>query len=145
MGRKPQQNAAREVQVLILVDTSVWIEFFKDENTPEALYLSQAIEKEEDLCTCGPVLQEVLQGIRADVDHAKTKEYLVSLVYLPIGKPIYLDAAALYRRARKRGETLREPVDCVIAACAIRQSVFLLERDGDFDAIARHSPLRLCL
>ncbi len=130
---------------MILVDTSVWIEFFQGTTTPEARYLSQAIEDEEDLCTCGPVLQEVLQGIRTDADHAKTREYLWSLVYLPVGKRTYLDAAAIYRRARKKGETLRKPVDCVIASCAIRQSALLLERDGDFDSIARYSPLRLCL
>ena len=130
---------------MILVDTSVWIEFFKDTKGPEARFLIQAIEDEEDLCTCGPVLQEVLQGIRIDADHAKVREYLLSLVYLPVGRSTYLDAAALYRRARKKGETLRKPVDCVIASCAIRQSVFLLERDGDFDSIARYSTLRLCL
>lgn len=130
---------------MILVDTSVWIEFFKGRNTPEALYLSQAIENEDDLCTCGPILQEVLQGIRTDADHSKTKEYLLSLVYLPVGKARYLDAADIYRRARRKGETLRKPIDCVIAACAIRQSALLLERDKDFDAISRHAPLKLCL
>jgi predicted nucleic acid-binding protein len=145
VGGESQQNAAGEVRVLILVDTSVWIEFFKGRNTPEALYISQAIENEDDLCTCGPILQEVLQGIRTDADHSKTKEYLLSLVYLPVGKALYLDAADIYRRARRRGETLRKPIDCVIAACAIRQSALLLERDNDFDAIARYAPLKLCL
>ena len=136
----------REVQIsLILVDTSVWIEFFRGRNTPEALYLSQAIENEEDLCTCGPVVQEVLQGIRADADHAKTKEYLLSLVYLPVGMVRYLDAADIYRSARRKGHNLWKLIECVIAACAIRQSAFLLERDADFDAIARYAPLKLCL
>lgn len=130
---------------MILVDTSVWIEFFRGRNTPEALYLCQAIENQDDLCTCGPILQEVLQGIRADADHVKTKQYLLSLVYLPVGRASYLDAADIYRWARRRGETLRKPIDCVIAACAIRQSAFLLERDSDFDAIARYAPLKLCL
>jgi predicted nucleic acid-binding protein len=77
VGRESQQDAAGEVRVLILVDTRVWIEFFRGRGTPEALYLSQAIENEEDLCTCGPVLQEVLQGIRSDTDHAKAKDYLL--------------------------------------------------------------------
>jgi predicted nucleic acid-binding protein len=145
MGGKPQQDAPGEIQSLILVDTSVWIEFFKDTKGPETRFLIRAIEDEEDLCTCGPVLQEVLQGIRIDADHARVREYLSSLVYLPVGRATYLDAAALYRRARKKGETVRKPVDCVIASCAISQSVFLLERDGDFDSIARYSTLRLCL
>jgi predicted nucleic acid-binding protein len=145
MGRESQQDAERKIRVLILVDTSVWIDFFRGRNTPEALYLFQAIENEEDLCTCGAILQEVLQGIREDADHAKTKDYLLSLVYLPVGKARHLDAADIYRRARRRGETLSKPIDCVIAACAIRQSTPLLERDNDFDAIARHVPLKLCL
>ena len=87
---------------MILVDTSVWIEFFKGRKTPEAFYLSQAIENEADLCSCGPVLQEVLHGIRAETDHAKTKEYLLSLVCLPVGKAHYLDAADICRWAHRR-------------------------------------------
>jgi predicted nucleic acid-binding protein len=101
------------------------------------------LEEEADLCICAPILTEVLQGIRDDRQYTRTKVELESLIYLPLKKEQYLDAAVLYRNCRKHGETVRNPIDCVIAACAISSCVPLLHRDCDFEIIAHHSSLRL--
>jgi hypothetical protein len=131
--------------VIVLVDASVWIEYLRGTCVPEARTLYRLLDEESDLCVCGPVLAEVLQGIRDDKQHARTKAELESLLYLPLRKQQYVEAAALYRNCRKHGETLRTSVDCVIAACAIASSVSLLHRDRDFEIIARHSSLRIHL
>jgi predicted nucleic acid-binding protein len=129
--------------VIVLVDTSVWIEYLRGTDAREAQILHHLLEDEADLCICGPVLTEVLQGVKDDRQYARTKTELESLIYLPLRKERYLDAAALYRNCRKRGETVRNPIDCVIAACAIFSTVPILHRDRDFETIARHSSLRL--
>ena len=127
---------------MILVDTSVWVDYFGGRDTPETRQVVQMLEREEDLCICGPILTEVLQGIRHESDFLRTKQCFGYLIYLPIGQKTYLRAADLYREARKHGETIRKTIDCIIAACAIQHSVPLLENDTDFDAIARYSPLK---
>ncbi len=129
--------------MIVLIDTSVWIEYFRGTEVREAHLLHQLLEDEADLCICGPVLTEVLQGIRDDKQYEKTKSELESLLYLPLKKDQYVEAAMLYRKCRKHGETIRSPIDCVIAACAIASSVPLLQRDRDFEIIASHSTLQL--
>jgi hypothetical protein len=76
-----------------------------------------------DLCLCGLILAEVLQGIRSDEEYIKTKEYLDDLVFLPMQQATFMRAADVYRSLRKRGVTIRKPVDCVIASVAIEQDI----------------------
>ena len=129
--------------MIVLVDTSVWIDYFRGTDIAEARVLDKLLDEESDLCICGPILTEVLQGIRDDKQYARTKAMLNSLIYLPLKKARYVEAAALYRNCRRHGETVRSPIDCVIAACAIFSSVSLLHRDRDFEIIARRSSLRI--
>jgi predicted nucleic acid-binding protein len=129
---------------MVLVDTTVWIDFFADRNEPHVAALQKLIEIEEDLCLCGIILAEVLQGIRSDTDYIETKDYLADLIFLPMGQATFVRAAELYRSLRKRGVTIRKPVDCMIAAVAIEHDIRLLHNDRDFDSIAKHSKLRVC-
>ena len=129
---------------MVLVDTTVWIDFFADRNEPHVAALQKLIENEEDLCLCGVILAEVLQGIRADADYIETKDYLADLIFLPMRKVTFMRAAELYRSLRKRGVTIRKPVDCMIAAVAIEHDIRLLHNDRDFGYIAKHSKLRVC-
>ena len=69
---------------MVLVDTTVWIDFFANRPDSHVILLQQLIEDDEDLCTCGVILTEVLQGIRKDADFRKTKEYFEPLVFLPM-------------------------------------------------------------
>jgi predicted nucleic acid-binding protein len=129
---------------MVLVDTTVWIDFFIDRNGPPVAMLQELIENEADLSLCGVILAEVLQGIRSDADFAKTKEYFDDLIFLPMRQATFLRAAEIYRSLRKKGITIRKPVDCMIASVAIEYDIPLLHNDRDFDPIAKHLKLRIC-
>ncbi|MBM4310329.1 MAG: PIN domain nuclease [Deltaproteobacteria bacterium] len=128
---------------MVLIDTTVWIDFFAGRNEPHVARLQQLIEDEEDVCLCGVILSEVLQGIRSDKDFARTKEYLDDLIFLPMRQTTFLGAAEMYRTLRKQGVTIRQPVDCMIASVALEYDARLLHNDRDFDHIARHVKLRI--
>jgi predicted nucleic acid-binding protein len=128
---------------MVLVDTTVWIDFFADRNEPHVATLLELIENEVDLSLCGVILAEVLQGIRSDTNYIKTKEYLGDLIFLPMRQATFLRAAEVYRSLRKKGITIRKPVDCMIASVAIEYDIHLLHNDRDFDYIAKHSKLRI--
>ena len=125
---------------MILVDTSAWIEVFRK---PPRLRLDDVVEFDE-IVTCLPVVQEVLQGFTDDVAFRKARTAMLAfpIVEAPLGESVTLDAVDLYRRARRAGFTVRSGVDCVIAACAIRHGLTVLHKDRDYPAIARISDLR---
>lgn len=127
----------------VLVDTTVWIDFFAARPTPQVAKLQGLIENDEDLCVCGVILAETLQGIRSDADYRRTKGHLDALIFCPMHHATFLRAAELYRALRKKGVTIRKPVDCMIAAVAIDHSLALLHNDRDFDHIAKHSKLTI--
>lgn len=129
---------------MVLVDTTVWIDFFADRSAPHVAALEKFIENEEDLCLCGIILAEVLQGIRSEEEYAKTKDYLDDLVFLPMQQATFIRAAEMYRSLRKRGVTIRKPVDCMIASVAIEHDIPLLHNDRDFDYMGKYSALRVC-
>jgi predicted nucleic acid-binding protein len=129
--------------LMVLVDTTVWVDFFTDRKEPHVATLQELIENEEDLSLCGVILTEVLQGIRSDGDFIKIKEYLGDLIFLPMRQATFLRAAEVYRSLRKKGITIRKPVGCMIASVAIEYDIHLLHNDRDFEHIAKHSKLRL--
>jgi predicted nucleic acid-binding protein len=126
---------------VFLVDTSVWIEVFRRQSP---LLLDDFIDFDE-IVTCWPVIQEVLQGFRDEHAYALAREAMTSLpiVESPLGAPLFEDAVRLYRDARRRGFTIRSGVDCLIAACALRNDLGVLHRDRDFEKLARISALRV--
>ncbi len=134
---------AEGARVMVLVDTTVWIDFFTGRTEPHVETLQKLIESGEDLSLCGVVLTEVLQGIRSDAVFRKTREYLGDLVFLPMRRTTFSRAADIYRSLRKKGITIRNPVDCMIASVAIEYDVRLLHNDRDFTNIARHTKLRI--
>jgi len=121
---------------MTLVDTSVWIDFFAARNTAQVAMLESLIDQKEDLCLCGVVLTEVLQGIRDDKQHKQTESVLSSLILLPMDQSTFLLAANIYRTLRSRGITMRNSVDCMIAAVCIEHKAHLLHNDRDFDYIS---------
>jgi predicted nucleic acid-binding protein len=125
---------------VVLVDTSAWIEVFRK---PARLKLEDVVDF-DDVVTCLPVVQEVLQGFNSDMAFRSAREAMLALPILesPLGEAVYLDAVDLYRRARRAGLTIRSGVDCVIAACAIRHGLTVLHHDRDYPAIARISDLQ---
>ncbi len=125
---------------MTLVDTSVWIEVFR-KTKPLDL---ESVVAFDDVVTCLPVVQEVLQGFRDENAFRVARDAMKALpaVESPLGLDVFGEAVDLYRRARRAGLTIRSSVDCLIAACAVRHDLQLLHRDRDFEALASVSSLR---
>ncbi|WP_417909562.1 PIN domain nuclease [Candidatus Electronema sp. PJ] len=128
--------------MMVLIDTSVWIDFFAARNCRHVEALEQLIIDREDICLCGVILTEILQGIRKDEEFLRTKNLLDHLTFLPMQHPVFLRSAEMYRFLRQKGITIRKPVDCMIAATAIEYNVPLLHNDRDFIPIEQYCGLR---
>ena len=126
---------------MVLVDTSVWIEVFRSRPRRRL----ESIVEFDEIVTCLPVVQEVLQGFDDERAFAIAREAMLALpmVEAPVTAGAFEDAVALYRTARRAGVTVRSGVDCLIAACALRHRLEVLHHDRDYDALARVSPLRV--
>jgi|SRR5208337_1218479 len=124
---------------MTLVDTSVWIELLNGS-------LGSRVTEAEllNFVTCGPILQEVLQGLRDDPASEALREGLLALPVLsdPLPIALFLTAAEIYRLGRGKGYTIRSSTDCLIAAIAIENGVPVWHKDRDFEAIARYTSLR---
>jgi predicted nucleic acid-binding protein len=127
--------------VKVLVDTTVWIDFFRDVESEQVAKLEEAIRGRADICCCGFVLTEVLQGIRDEKELASTKRLFEGLIYLEDDRSTFELAATIYRELRRRGTTIRNSIDCLIAATVIQHGVEFLENDRDYRFIDRHYPL----
>ena len=126
---------------MILIDTSAWIEFLRDTGSPICVEVDRLLG--EDIAVCDPVRMEVLAGARDDAHLRQLRGLLARATVVPTGPADYESAAALYRVCRRRGETVRKLIDCLIAAVALREGMAVLHSDADFDAIARHSTLQV--
>jgi len=124
---------------MTLVDTSVWIELLNGS-------LGSRVTEAEllNFVTCGPILQEVLQGLRDDPASEVLRDGLLALPLLsdPLPIALFLTAAEIYRLGRRKGYTIRSSTDCLIAAIAIENGVPVWHKDRDFEAIARYTSLR---
>jgi len=125
---------------VVLVDTSVWVEVFR---RPAGLRLEDLLDFDE-VVTCLPVVQEVLQGFRDERAFQTARDAMQALpiVESPLRTSVFDEAVDLYRAARRAGLTVRSATDCLIAACAIRNGLPVLHHDRDFDVLARVSPLQ---
>jgi len=127
---------------VILVDTSVWIDFFAGRELPHVVTLERFIQDNEDLALCGIILTEILQGIGDDATHRRVQRDLGPLIMLPMPDAVFVRAADIYRKLRKQGITIRKTNDCIIAATALEHHCSLLHNDKDFAPIAKHFPLK---
>jgi predicted nucleic acid-binding protein len=129
---------------MILVDTSAWIEFMRKSGHPVHLTLKRLLRERASIATTEVVIMEVLAGLRTGADHARMRVLLLGLPRVRIrGLPDFEGAADLYRACRRRGDTVRKLIDCLIAAVAIRERVSVLHNDRDYDVLARHSKLKI--
>ena len=124
---------------MVLVDTSVWIDVFRK---PARLRLEDHLDFDE-VVTCLPVIQEVLQGFDREADFRRAREamWALPIVESPLQPALVDDAVDLYRRARRAGLTVRSGIDCLIAACALRHNLAVVHVDRDFTNLARVSQL----
>jgi predicted nucleic acid-binding protein len=129
---------------VIVVDTTVWIDFLEARGTPFDRHLAELIEKGASLSLVDIIFTEVLQGIRDDDVFHRTRAGLRAHPILrPRGLETFESAANLYRMARRRGLTIRRSVDCLIAATCLEAGAEIYHNDRDFDALARVSDLRI--
>lgn len=126
-----------------LVDTSVWIDFFKGNYTIQTSLLEDSIVTDQ-IFICPVIIQEVLQGVKHDHDFYRIQN---SFLGFPLLELDYFDlsigAAKLYRTLRKKGITIRSGNDCIIAYYCLSYDIPLLHSDKDFEFIARELPIKL--
>ena len=127
---------------MILVDSSVWIDYFRGTATPQTERLDSLLGS-EPLAIGDLILAEVLQGFASDRDFNQAKKLLTSLVMVELGgQGIAIQAAKNYRKLRALGITTRKTIDTVIATRCIEGGYTLLHSDRDFDPFITHLGLR---
>ncbi len=126
----------------MIVDTSAWVEYLRGTGSAADLLINDTLRRSGILLMPAVVLQEVLQGARSPSHYLSLQR---ELDQLPLFEPedafaLHRQAALLYARCRWQGWTVRSPMDCVVAACALEADMPLLARDQDFAALARIEP-----
>jgi predicted nucleic acid-binding protein len=125
----------------VLVDSTVFIDFFAGRETTQTARLEECFQNGDEICYCGFVLAEVLQGIRDEKQLATVKRQFENLIYLEDDRSTFELGATIYRELRRDGITIRNSIDCLIAATVIQHGVNFLEHDRDYKFIDRHFPL----
>ena len=128
---------------MILVDSSVWIDYFNGNPTWQTdlldNYLSNVPVVMGDL-----ILREVLQGFKSDKDYETAKAFLSALPFRQMGGyNVAIQSSQNYRQLRKAGITVRKTIDVIIATFCIIEGLTLLHDDHDFDPIASNFPLKI--
>jgi predicted nucleic acid-binding protein len=127
---------------MILVDTSVWIDFFNGKDTAETDILDTTLGRQE-VAIGDLILLEILQGFRSDKDYNTAKKYLTELrLYSMLDSELALKAADNYRKLRKKGITIRKTADVIIATFCIENRLPLLYTDRDFQPFTEYLKLR---
>jgi predicted nucleic acid-binding protein len=142
MGRGLNGNEKREV--LMVFDSSTWIDFLNGKQSRNAALLQLQIREFYPVHICPPIFQEILQGIKNDERFEEVRDLVFGLNLLSLDPYFAVDGAiSLYRKLRKEGSTVRKPNDCLIAFYAIHFKLMLVHNDKDFDKIAKHSALKI--
>lgn len=131
----------------IVVDSSVWIDFFNKKASPQIEELKNILinaSSKSPFNILPIIMQEVLQGIEENKLYAIVKENLFGLDLVELNNyEMAISAADLFRFLRKKGVTIRKANDCLIAAICIKNNFSLLHNDKDFDNIAKYTSLKI--
>jgi predicted nucleic acid-binding protein len=128
---------------MVIVDTTVWVDYLKGTDTPEAGWLEDELERQR-LGLTDLILCEVLQGVRGERRFAEVRRELLRFeVHRSGGAELAIAAAGNYRRLRARGRTVRRTIDCLIATFCIMNGHSLLHSDRDFDPFEQVLGLRV--
>ena len=122
----------------MLSDSSVWVDHFRGRSTPQALLLAQAMTTDEvivgDLILC-----EVLRGCLTRSEFTPTRDVMLKFDVVSLsGQDLAVEAARNYRLLRSRGVTVRSTIDALIATWCLKNDVWLLHSDRDFDQFEEH-------
>lgn len=127
----------------ILVDITVWIDWFNGINSPQTSRVATYIMDNRPIWVPPVVVQEALQGVRDDKQYSIVRSSLLALDLFQFDAfSMAISAANLYRDLRKKGITIRKANDCLIAHYALLADMTLLHNDSDFDLIASCTPLK---
>ena len=126
---------------MVLVDTSVWVDVFRDTTGDEGNALKAVIGEDDIVLTRFNQL-ELLQGAREEQEWSLLVSYLDNQEYLEARAQTWRNAARIYFELRRRGRTVRSPSDCCIAQLALEHDALLIHRDRDFETIADVRTLR---
>lgn len=129
---------------MILVDSSVWIDYFRGSNSSAADRLDQLLQT-EPVAIGDLILAEVLQGFSSEREFTEARKLLTALEVVTLGgEALAIEAARNHRRLRALGFTVRKTIDTLIATWCIENDGVLLHNDRDFDAFEMHLGLRCC-
>jgi predicted nucleic acid-binding protein len=128
---------------VIVVDTSVWIDYFNGVPTPQAGMLDQLLG-EQVLAVGDLILVELLPGFATEPDARRALSLLEPLEFLDMaGRDVAIQSAANYRRLRRRGVTVRKTMDMLIGTYCLMHDHEILHNDRDFDVLAKHLGLKV--
>ena len=124
---------------MVLVDTSVWIDYINGNNTEQVIYLDGLLNNPLAVGLTELIYLEVLQGAKNQKAFDQFSQYFSGQKFYHFDDPLksHTAAAQLYFDCRKKGITVRSTIDCLIAQCAIEYELILLHNDKDFIQIAR--------
>ncbi|MBV5333674.1 PIN domain nuclease [bacterium] len=130
---------------MILVDSSVWVDYFRGSQTPQTEKLDGLLSS-EPIAVGDLILTEVLQGFGSERDFNEAKRLLTSLLVVELGgQEIAIQAARNFRILRAQGVTIRKTIDTLIATRCIENGFTLLHSDRDFDPFVQYLGLRSAL
>lgn len=128
---------------MVIVDTTVWIDYFRGRRTAQTRWLDQALGVTR-VGLCDLILCEILQGMQSDADAASVLAQMSSFDLLETaGMDLAVESARNYRRLRARGHAVRKTIDCLIATLCLREGHELLHNDHDFDPFEAMLGLRV--
>lgn len=130
---------------MILVDTSVLIDYLKGVENKSTKMFHQILEKGIPFGINHVIYMEVLQGAKTEKDYTALKKYLDTQTFYDLkkGKESYANAAKMYFKLRQKGVTVKSTMDCLIAQVAIENDLFLLHNDQDFSRISKKFPVKI--
>lgn len=130
---------------MILVDTSVLIDFFKGTKNEASQKLRTVLQRGMPFGITSFIFQEVLQGAASEKEYSILDSYLRTQRFYHLKDPVdsFARAARIHMDCRKKGITVRSTIDCLIVETALEHDLFLLHNDSDFTAIARVVPLKV--
>jgi predicted nucleic acid-binding protein len=128
---------------MVIVDTTVWIDYLRGDGNPETLWLDRELQRQR-LGLTDLILCEVLQGIRDQRAFAQVQADLLKFqIFQTGGSDLAIAAAQNYRALHHRGFTVRKTIDCLIATFCLQARHELLHRDRDFDCFEKVLGLRV--
>jgi predicted nucleic acid-binding protein len=126
---------------MIIVDTSVWIEFLEGGNHWTKERLKKKIAGRESVAYTEFILLEILTGLKRREDREKVEKNFQTNLLLTWKRSTTMLAAEIYQEMRRKGKTIRSMVDCLISAVAIETGATILHKDRDFEYIAEYYPV----